>query len=301
MRLSVLWLITLIFFTFSNCGNTSSDEAQLENDTLSLNFELPEAKIEEDTSTADVMFSADTSEIILFANMDRFIRAKDQKCIIKGINTSLMDAILLKYIKNKHLDPKREEKNTVDSIFVNLITDEFSFVQKTLSNLTQYDVLSQRDENVDEVLKNVPAYDWYILKGKFTIKEVKMDVATIEFKGKINQLDAITYHYYGEEAPFNENEFKDVVQVNLMEAFNDLGGMKKLTKHDLEIVDNKNFKYIRNQFFARKGYIFKTDQIKDYFSKKEWYTPMYEDVSDSLSEIDKYNIEFIKQLESEMK
>jgi hypothetical protein len=302
MKLVFLSLITLFLLSFyTQCGNSSQNEAEFENDSVkSTEKSLDEQKDIDEIENFGTKVNIDTNEIILFANMDRFIRSKDSKCVIKGINTSLMDVILLKYIQNQHIDPNKKEENTTDSIFVSLITDEFSFVRKTLSNLTKYDVLSNREENVDEALKSVPAYDWYILKGKFTIKEVKKDIASIEYKGKINQLDAITYHYYGEDAPFNEDEFKDIIHVDLMEAFNDLGKIKKLTKHDLEIVDNKNFKYIRNQFFARKGYIFKTDQMKDYFTKKEWYTPLYEDVSDSLSKIEKYNVNLIKQLEEEV-
>ena len=298
MKLSLLSsILVFLLAVFVQCGNSTSNDAELETDSNNLTEKLTEPQIEKETSDTDTHFNTDTSEIILFANMDRFIRAKDNISVLKGINTSVMSAILLKYIKNQHIDPNKVEKNITDSIFVDLITDDFSFVRKKLSSLTQYDVVSQREENVDKSLKNVKTYDRHIIKGKFTITKVKLDMATIEFEGKIIDLDAITYHYYGEDIPINENKFKDTFHIDLTEAFNDLGRMKKLTKHDLEVIDNKRLKYVRNQFFAQRGYIFKTDKMKDYFSKKEWYTPRYEDVSDSLSEIEKYNIELIKQLE----
>ena len=41
--------------------------------------------------------------------------------------------------------------------------------------------------------------------------------------------------------------------------------------------------------------------MKNYFGEKSWYTPKYEDVGDSLSEIEKYNIELIKKLEEDIK
>jgi len=287
--------------TLIHCNSSSPNEdAELETDTVSLTKKIPDANLVEAT-VIETKFNTDTNEIILFANMDRFIRAKDNISVLKGINTSLMNAILLKYIKNEHIDPNRNEKKVTDSVFVDLITSEFSYIQKTPSNLSEYDIAKQRAEDVDEALKNVKTYDRYMVKGKFKIKQVKLDIATIEFDGKINQLDAISYHFYGEDAPFNETSFKDTSNIDLMETFNELGGIKKLTKHDLEVTDSKKLKYLRNQFFARKGYIFKTDKMKNYFGKKEWYTPKYDDVSNSLSNTEKYNIEFIKQLEGEVK
>ncbi len=272
-------------------SSTASDEEEIGIDTIGLIEGLQ--NITNDGTKLD----NDTNEIILFANMDRFIRSKENKSVLRGINDVLMDAILIKYIQNKHLDPNRSSEEATDSISVNLIKNEFSFVRKSLSKLTMYDVLLQRDKNIEDSYKKVKVYDRYFVKGNFKITEVKLDIATIEITGKIQQADPITYYYYGEEMLAQDNNFKDQVEVDLMEAFNDLGRMKKLTHKDLQVINSKRLSFVRNQFFARKGYIFKTDKMKNYFGNKEWYTPKYEDVSDSLSEIEKYNIELIKQLE----
>jgi hypothetical protein len=53
---------------------------------------------------------------------------------------------------------------------------------------------------------------------------------------------------------------------------------------------------MRNEIFADHGYIFKTDKWKDHFSKQEWYSPRYENVNDSLSTIENYNIQLILEL-----
>jgi hypothetical protein len=286
-----LILVFLLVVLVQCNSSTASDEEEIGIDTIGLIEGLQ--NITNDGTKLD----NDTNEIILFANMDRFIRSKENKSVLRGINDVLMDAILIKYIQNKHLDPNRSSEEATDSISVNLIKNEFSFVRKSLSKLTMYDVLLQRDENIEDSYKKVKVYDRYFVKGNFKITEVKLDIATIEITGKIQQADPITYYYYGEEMLAQDNVFKDQLEVDLMEAFNDLGKMKNLTHKDLQVINSKRLSFVRNQFFARKGYIFKTDKMKNYFGNKEWYTPKYEDVSDSLSEIEKYNIELIKQLE----
>lgn len=65
--------------------------------------------------------------------------------------------------------------------------------------------------------------------------------------------------------------------------------LSKFSKYDLKIM--------RNEIFARHGYIFQTDDLKDYFKSQNWYTQSFNDVSSFLSNIEKSNIELIKNLE----
>jgi len=57
-------------------------------------------------------------------------------------------------------------------------------------------------------------------------------------------------------------------------------------------------KIMRNEIFARHGYIFKTEDMRDYFSRQSWYRPVYADVSGQLSAGEKRNAQIIKQYES---
>ena len=54
---------------------------------------------------------------------------------------------------------------------------------------------------------------------------------------------------------------------------------------------------MRNEIFARHGYIFKTQEMKSYFSLQSWYSAQYNDVTSMLSSIEKQNIEVIKKYE----
>jgi hypothetical protein len=57
-------------------------------------------------------------------------------------------------------------------------------------------------------------------------------------------------------------------------------------------------KVMRNEIFARHGYIFKTEDMRNYFSRQSWYRPMYADVSGQLSAVEKRNAQLIKQYEN---
>lgn len=54
--------------------------------------------------------------------------------------------------------------------------------------------------------------------------------------------------------------------------------------------------YLRNEIFARKGYIFKSAKYDEFFKKMRWYKPKYENVE--LNEVERNNIEFIKGFEN---
>lgn len=84
-----------------------------------------------------------------------------------------------------------------------------------------------------------------------------------------------------------DDEFKVLSERNLSES--DLYGM---SKKELEIM--------RNSIYARHGYRFKRDDLANFFSQFSWYYPVTSDMSAvymEMSDIEKYNIEFIKKHE----
>ena len=72
-----------------------------------------------------------------------------------------------------------------------------------------------------------------------------------------------------------------------------------LNQNDLKGKSTEELKIMRNEIFARHGYIFKTEDMKTYFSKQSWYKPQYNDVTPMLSDIEKKNGLLIKSCESE--
>jgi antitoxin component YwqK of YwqJK toxin-antitoxin module len=70
-----------------------------------------------------------------------------------------------------------------------------------------------------------------------------------------------------------------------------------LTESDLEELSGFELRLMRNEIYARYGRKFKSSDLNAYFNSQFWYQPLYDDVYSSLSDLEKYNIKFIKSYE----
>lgn len=59
-----------------------------------------------------------------------------------------------------------------------------------------------------------------------------------------------------------------------------------------------DLRLLRNAIFARHGYIFKSADLTEYFSKFSWYQPKHKDVTAFLSKLEQQNIAFISKFEN---
>ena len=69
-----------------------------------------------------------------------------------------------------------------------------------------------------------------------------------------------------------------------------------------EILENKTYyelAILRNEIFARKGFVFKDSLFKSYFAQKDWYKPV-NGVKISLNRIEKKNVALMKDLEAKL-
>jgi len=76
------------------------------------------------------------------------------------------------------------------------------------------------------------------------------------------------------------------------------GSNRYLSSSDLSGKSKYDLKIMRNEIFARHGFIFQTNEMQDYFSKQSWYNPRYSDVNNMLTSIEKDNIALIKKFEN---
>ncbi len=76
--------------------------------------------------------------------------------------------------------------------------------------------------------------------------------------------------------------------------------LRKLNPDELRGLDSPSLKIMRNEIFARHGFIFRTGQMKRYFKSQAWYQriPKNAKASSFLSETELYNVQLIKALES---
>lgn len=72
-----------------------------------------------------------------------------------------------------------------------------------------------------------------------------------------------------------------------------------LTSDDLKDYSKKDLAYIRNEIYAKHGYVFKSDEYNDYFSSKTWYKEdqSFKGNESGLNKYEKENIKLIKSLE----
>jgi len=72
---------------------------------------------------------------------------------------------------------------------------------------------------------------------------------------------------------------------------------QKLTESDLAGLSKSDVGLIRNEIYARKGYIFKSEPYKSYFNSQAWYNPTTSSSNLPLNATEKYNVDFILEYE----
>jgi hypothetical protein len=70
-----------------------------------------------------------------------------------------------------------------------------------------------------------------------------------------------------------------------------------LQDDDLKHIPPKELRIIRNEIFARYGYKFKDPGLQMYFGKQDWYRPLFDNVEEYLTPVEKENVKFIIEKE----
>ena len=74
-----------------------------------------------------------------------------------------------------------------------------------------------------------------------------------------------------------------------------------ITESELSSYNKEELSIMRNEIYARHGYIFKRADLKEYFSQKTWYNPRYSSVDKFLSKIETTNVQTILKVEKKRK
>ena len=71
-----------------------------------------------------------------------------------------------------------------------------------------------------------------------------------------------------------------------------------IRKQDLSTMSAYQLKIMRNEIFARYGYIFREGgKMDQYFRTQKWYDPQYQNVNSFLTKLEKENIKLIQQFD----
>lgn len=126
-------------------------------------------------------------------------------------------------------------------------------------------------------------------------KKRNLTIPVIENDFEVYKATIVHINYTGEQIMVS-NSLKSSVRARDY-------GIISLTKLDKEYFgrfEKKELRIIRNEIFAFHGYSFSSPDLKEYYEKKPWYRPTEkssESIADQLSEIEKYNINLIKEIE----
>lgn len=100
------------------------------------------------------------------------------------------------------------------------------------------------------------------------------------------------------EQKSSETEMKDNVnELTIYIADTHINLNIELEYDDLLKFKDEELSIIRNAYYAKHGYIFKTQKYSDYFLSYEWYKPSHEDVEKFLSLEDRLSINLVTKLE----
>ena len=79
--------------------------------------------------------------------------------------------------------------------------------------------------------------------------------------------------------------------------------IRYLTREEISRLSLQQINYARNEIYARRGYIFQSQELRDYFSSRSWYRPTIpsSQFSDSMfNEVEQANIRLLKECEYEL-
>lgn len=74
---------------------------------------------------------------------------------------------------------------------------------------------------------------------------------------------------------------------------------RALSAAELATLSKAELKLMRNEVYARHGYIFQSKDMRDYFSRQPWYAPRHRAVEQFFSLIEQNNVMLIKSIEDQ--
>ena len=152
-----------------------------------------------------------------------------------------------------------------DEIDYNLLID--SIVKYYAIEYGTNNVAGELDYETDDVL-TFRLYDPYATTTSNTLGYYEYYIKTGEWKDGItgDVINVETNKMTNTETVSNEdNNYDNYIIPHSDEVI--------LTEADLQNLSPQELTYARNEIYARHGYIFKSNELNNYFKSKSWYTP----------------------------
>lgn len=173
-------------------------------------------------------------------------------------------------------------------------------------NKIEYKVLNSGTYST-ELLKNLKNVlkksDFNNLCAEVYSKEAEKAFEADDYKSCENYLKkAESYGYdvndfvYLDELKEDKDDYSEEYDDDYIIADSDV---RYLSRNELSKYTKTQLGYIRNEIFARHGYIFKNKEYSDYFGNKSWYVPDPDcsGTEADLNSVERANVELIQDME----
>ncbi|MDM1549896.1 YARHG domain-containing protein [Empedobacter falsenii] len=127
------------------------------------------------------------------------------------------------------------------------------------------------------------------------LKKAKDDMEYEDSYANIDWVNSKKKKY--DETGDGEEYFYDVQRAASDEIYKINGSTQKLTEKQLKNLHKLDLEIIRNTIYARHGYSFANRGARQFFDYVDWYVPLYTNVENKLSPIEKDNIALLKRFE----
>lgn len=182
-----------------------------------------------------------------------------------------------------------------------IVLSVFMYVQANRTDSVDVDITEGDEEDVSKVDENMltaaisdqPAYK------QFELENFKSSYKTEDDKDESESIKTESESFYGvdtamEAAPPAIEEIQDDSDYIIPDS-----DARILNEEDLEELSSKELTYARNEIYARHGRIFKSSELQEYFSSKDWYEPDEGFDDNDLRGTEKKNAEFIAKYQKD--
>lgn len=101
-----------------------------------------------------------------------------------------------------------------------------------------------------------------------------------------NGIEGYVYGKYVQNTPTEVHEYWGMLRKD--------ASSYQFTENDLSPLTAKELTYLRNSVYARHGYVFKSQELNNYYKQFSWYHPNPSVTDAALNSMEKANVEFIK-------